>query len=131
MSEALNGAQLGLSAAQADVKASEDKLAGLDEKLDGMRSTVSAYALEASVYADQAGGLVGLLSGSSLTEGAAQKAGYQTVALGANIDLTDDMKATIEDVQREKTALDARRQRPSGLADDYASARKHAEQALG
>ncbi|HKA03960.1 MAG TPA: NlpC/P60 family protein [Acidimicrobiales bacterium] len=128
--EALNGAQLALSNAQADVKASEDKLAGLEQKLNGMRATLSAYALKAYVYADQTGGLVGLLSGTSLTEGAAQRAGYQAVALGANVDMTDDVKAVIEDTRAEQAVLDARKQKVARLADAYASAKTQAEQAL-
>ena len=62
-----------------------------------MRSALGAFAVKAYVYADQTSGLAGLLSGSSLTDGAAQRAGYQTVALGANIDMTDEVKAVIED----------------------------------
>jgi len=130
MGEALNGAQLSLTAAQADVKASEDKLAALNQKLDGMRSTLSAYALKAYVYADQAGGLVGLLSGTSLTEGAAQRAGYQTVALGANADMTDEVRAVIEDTQAEQAVLAAKKDKVARLADSYASAKQQAEQAL-
>jgi cell wall-associated NlpC family hydrolase len=128
--EALNGAQLALTSAEADVKASETKLAGLEQKLDGMRSTLAAFALKAYVYADQTGGLVGLLSGTSLTEGAAQRAGYQSVALGANIDMTDEVKTVIEDTQAERAVLDARKQRASRLAADYAAAKNQAEQAL-
>src|SRR5262249_33553473 len=119
-----------LSNAQADVKASEDKLAGLEQKLNGMRATLSAYALKAYVYADQTGGLVGLLSGTSLTEGAAQRAGYQAGALGANVDMTDDVKAVIEDTRAEQAVLDARKQKVARLADAYASAKTQAEQAL-
>jgi len=130
MSEALNGTQLSLTAAQADVKASEDKLTGLNQKLDGMRSTLSAYALKAYVYADQTGGLVGLLSGTSLTEGAAQRAGYQTVALGANADMTDEVRAVIEDTQAEQAVLAAKKDKVARLADSYAAAKKQAEQAL-
>jgi cell wall-associated NlpC family hydrolase len=129
--EALNGAQLALTAAQADVKASEDKLAALNQKLDGMRSTLSAFALKAYIYADQTGGLVGLLSGTSLTEGAAQRAGYQSVALGANVDMTDDVRAVIEDTQAEQSVLAAKKQKAVQLADAYASAKKQAEAALG
>ncbi len=129
--EALNGAQLQLEQAQADVKASETKLGALQTKLDSMRSVLGGFAVRAYVYADQTSGLAGLISGSSLTEGAAQRTGYQTVALGANIDMTDDVKAVIEDTQREQVVLDARKQKASQLADNYASAKKQAEQALG
>jgi len=131
LGEALNGAQLQLDRAQADVKASEAKLSGLKTKLDSMRSVLGGFAVRAYVYADQTSGLAGLISGSSLTEGAAQRTGYQTVALGANLDMTDDVKVVIEDTQREQTVLDTRKQTASQLADNYASAKKQAEQALG
>jgi cell wall-associated NlpC family hydrolase len=131
LGERLNGAQLALNAAQADVKAAEDKLAGLQQKLGTMRSALSSFALKAYVYADQTGGLVGLLSGSSITDGAAQRAGYQNVALGANIDMTDQVQAVIQDVHGEQLVLDSRKQKAAQLADGYAAAQKQAQQALG
>jgi len=131
LGEALNGAQLQLDQANADVKASEAKLTSLQSKLTSMRSVLGDFAVRAYVYADQTSGLAGLLAGSSLTDGAAQRAGYQTVALGANIDMTDDVKAVVEDAQREQVQLDARKATASHLADDYASAKKNAERALG
>src|ERR1700730_8694933 len=96
LGEALNGAQLQLDQAQSDVKASEAQLNGLNTKLDSMRSVLGGFAVRAYVYADLTSGLAGLISGSSLTEGAAQRSGYQTVALGANIDMTDVVKAVIQ-----------------------------------
>src|SRR3954451_16298124 len=131
LGEALNGAQLQLDQANADVKASEAKLGDLQAKLASMRSTLGGFAVRAYVYADQTTGLAGLLSGSSLTDGTAQRAGYQSVALGANLDVTDDVKAVVEDTQREQSVLDAQRQKASQLTDSYASAKKQAEQALG
>jgi peptidoglycan DL-endopeptidase CwlO len=130
LGEALNGAQLALDSAQADVKAAEDKLDGLEQKLGTMRSALSSFALKAYVYADQSSGLVGLLSGSSITDGAAQRAGYQNVALGANIDMTDQVQAVIEDVHSQQVVLNARKQKAAQLADGFASAKKQAEQAL-
>jgi cell wall-associated NlpC family hydrolase len=130
LGEALNGAQLALNSAQADVKAAEDKLDGLEQKLGTMRSALSSYALKAYVYADQSSGLVGLLSGSSITDGAAQRAGYQNVALGANIDMTDQVQAVIQDVHSEQVVLNARKQKAAQLADGLASAQKQAQQAL-
>jgi cell wall-associated NlpC family hydrolase len=130
LGEALNGAQLALDKAQADVKASEDKLSGYQQKLSAMRSTLGDFAVRAYVYADQTSGLAGLLAGTSVTDGAAQRTGYQAVALGANLDMTDDMKATIEDAQREQTVLDAKRKTAAKLADAYAGAQKQAQQAL-
>ena len=131
LGEALNGAQLALDQAQADVKASEAKLAGLQSKLGGMRAVLGDFAVRAYVYADQNGGLAGLIAGTSTTDGAAQRAGYQTVALGANLDMTDDVKAVIEDTQREQQVLDSQRAKAARLADDYAGAKKDAESALG
>ena len=53
------------------------------------------------------------------------------MALGANIDMTDDVKAVVEDTQRQQAELDAQRKTAAQLADNYASAKKQAEQALG
>ena len=130
LGEALNGAQVALDKAQADVKASEDKLSALETKLGTMRATLGDYAVKAYVYADQTSGLAGLLAGTSVTDGAAQRTGYQAVALGANLDMTDDVKAVIEDAQREQVALDANKQTAAKMADAYASAKKQAESAL-
>jgi cell wall-associated NlpC family hydrolase len=131
LGEALNGAQLQLDQANAEVKASEAKLSSLQAKLASMRGALGDFAVRAYVYADQTTGLAGLLSGSSLTDGAAQRTGYQSVALGANLDVTDDVKAVVEDTQRQQDQLDAQRQKASQLADNYAAAKKQAEQALG
>jgi cell wall-associated NlpC family hydrolase len=131
LGEALNGAQLQLDQANADVTASEAKLGALQGKLGSMRTALGGFAVRAYVYADQTTGLAGLLSGSSLTEGTAQREGYQSVALGANLDMTDDVKAVVEDAQRQQTQLDAQRKTAAQLAGSYASAKKQAEQALG
>jgi cell wall-associated NlpC family hydrolase len=131
LGEALNGAQLQLDEANADVKTSEAKLGSLQAKLASMRGALGDFAVRAYVYADQTTGLAGLLSGSSLTDGAAQRTGYQSVALGANLDVTDDVKAVVEDTQRQQDQLDAQRQKASQLADNYTAAKKQAEQALG
>ncbi len=131
LGEALNGAQLQLDQANAQVKASETKLNSLQTQLASMRSALGGFAVRAYVYADQTTGLAGLLSGSSLTDGAAQRSGYQSVALGANLDMTDDVKAVVEDAQRQQVQLDAQRKKASDLAGNYASAKKQAEQALG
>ena len=76
-------------------------------------------------------GLVGLLAGTSLTDGAAQRVGYRAVALGANLDMTDDVKAVVEDTQRQQDQLDRQRQKAAQLADNYGAAKKQAEAALG
>jgi len=131
LGEALNGAQLKLDQANADVKASEAKLADLQTKLGSMRGALSGFAVRAYVYADQTTGLAGLLSGTSVTDGAAQREGYQSVALGANMDMTDDVRAVVEDTQRQQAQLDAQRKTASQLADNYAAAKKQAESALG
>ena len=63
LGEALNGAKLALDQAQADVQEAQTKLDQLNQKMGSLRSSMSAFALKAYVYADQTGGLAGLLGG--------------------------------------------------------------------
>jgi cell wall-associated NlpC family hydrolase len=130
LGEALNGAKLALDKAQANVKDAETRLATQEQKLGAMRSSMSAFALKSYVYADQTGGLAGLLAGTSLTEGAAQREGYQAVALGANRDLTDQVKAVIQDTQRERDVLGLRQATAAKLMASYQAAQTQADDAL-
>jgi cell wall-associated NlpC family hydrolase len=130
LGEALNGAKLALDQAEADVQEAQTKLDQLTQKMGSLRSSMSAFALKAYVYADQTGGLAGLLAGTSTTEGAAQRQGYEQVALGANMDMTDDVKAVIEDTQNEQNILSARQDKAANLEKAYADAQQQANDAL-
>jgi cell wall-associated NlpC family hydrolase len=130
LGEGLNGAKLQLDQAQNAVKTAEDHLAAQEQKLGALRSSMSTFAVKAYIYADQESGLAGLLAGTSTTEGAAQREGYQAVALGANLDVTDQARAVIADTQRQRDQLAVKQAQAAKLADGYSAAQKQANDAL-
>ena len=116
LGEKYNGALVQLQQADADVKDSEAKLADLEAKLGAVRTAAGAFAVKAYVYADQTTGIAAMLSGTSISDGSAQREGYNDVALGNTSDVTDGMKAVIEDANRQKADLDAKRAQQANLA---------------
>src|SRR3954447_14515698 len=116
LGEKYNGAVVELQHADADVKDAEAKLNELEAKLGSVRSAAGAFAVRAYVYADQTTGVAAMLSGSSMSDGSAQREGYNEVALGNTTDVTDGMKALIEDADRQRGVLDAKRAQQANLA---------------
>jgi cell wall-associated NlpC family hydrolase len=129
LGEKYNGALVQLQQADADVKDSEAKLADLEGKLGTVRTAAGAFALRAYVYADQTTGVAAMLSGTDLADGSAQREGYNEVALGNTSDVTDGMKALIEDANRQKADLDAKRAQQANLADVTKKRQQAAESA--
>jgi cell wall-associated NlpC family hydrolase len=116
LGEQYDGAIEKLQKADADVAAAQAKLDALDSKLSSIRSAAGAFAVKAYIYADQTTGIAAMLSGSSVADGSAQREGYDVVALGNTSTVTDDMKALIEDTNRQKADLDAKRATQAQLA---------------
>jgi peptidoglycan DL-endopeptidase CwlO len=117
LGEQYNGAVIELQQADAAVKEAEAKLADLEAQLGTVRTAAGAFALKAYVYADQTSGMAAMLNGTSVAEGSAQREGYNEVALGNTSDVTDGMKAVIEDADRQKADLDAKRAQHANLAE--------------
>ncbi len=117
LGEQYNGAVVQLQQVEADVKDAEAKLAELEAKLGTVRTAASAFALKAYVYADQTSGVAAMLTGTSVSDGSAQREGYNQVALGNTSDVTDGMKALIEDADRQRALLDTKRKQQAQLAD--------------
>jgi cell wall-associated NlpC family hydrolase len=116
LGEQYDGAIEKLQKADADVGAAQAKLDDLERKLGSIRSAAGAFAVKAYIYADQTTGIAAMLSGSSVADGSAQREGYDIVALGNTSTVTDDMKALIEDTNRQKADLDAKRATQAQLA---------------
>jgi cell wall-associated NlpC family hydrolase len=131
LGETWNGAQIQLQQAQADVKDAQDKLTALESKLGTVRNTASEFAVRAYIYADQSSGIASLLSGTSVTGGSAQRVGYETVALGNTAQVTDGMRALIQDADAQHAVLQARQQRQAQLVKNVAAAKGAAEKAQG
>jgi peptidoglycan DL-endopeptidase CwlO len=117
LGEKYNGALVQLQQADTDVKDAETKLADLEAKLGTVRTAAGSFALRAYVYADQNTGVAAMISGTDLSDGSAQREGYNEVALGNASDVTDGMKALIEDADRQKADLAAKRTQQANLAD--------------
>src|SRR5829696_6887027 len=88
LGEQYNGAVVELQQVEADVKDAEAKLAELEAKLGTVRTAAGAFALKAYVYADQTSGVAAMLNGTSVSDGSAQREGYNQVALGNTSDVT-------------------------------------------
>jgi cell wall-associated NlpC family hydrolase len=129
LGEAYNGAVVQLQQAQADVVAAQTKLDDLQSRLQTVRSAAAAFAVRAYMYADQTSGVASLLAGTSVSNGSAQREGYNAVALGNSADVTDNMKALIQDADAQKAVLEAAQARQARFADDTKSRQKAAETA--
>ena len=78
---------------------------------------MSQFALKSYVYADQSTGVATLLDEATLSGQAAGRAGYAALAMGANFDLSDRMRAQLEDTNRLQAQLEAKERRQQQLTD--------------
>ena len=129
LGEAYNGAVVKLQQAQADVAAAQTKLNDLERRLDTVRGAAAAFAVRAYMYADQTSGVASLLAGTSVSDGSAQREGYNAVALGNSADVTDNMKALIQDADAQKAVLEAAQARQTRFAQDTKTRQQAAQAA--
>jgi cell wall-associated NlpC family hydrolase len=129
LGEAYNGAVVQLQQAQADVATARAKLDELQGRLQTVRRAASAFAVRAYMYADQTSGMASLLAGTSVSSGSAQREGYNAVALGNSADITDSMKALIQDADTQKVALEAAQGRQARFSQDTKNRQQAAEAA--
>jgi cell wall-associated NlpC family hydrolase len=129
LGEQYNSAVITLQRAESDVKDAEAKLSEFESKLSSVRTAASGFALRAYMYANQMSGVGSLLAGSSVSDGSAQRQGYNIVALGNTTEVTDDMKTLIEDADRQKTVLESKRAQQAQLAQYTKDRQKAAEAA--
>jgi cell wall-associated NlpC family hydrolase/outer membrane murein-binding lipoprotein Lpp len=105
LNEDYNEALLALEAAKADITKAQTELDRIEQDLGGLRSNMSSFAVRAYVYADQTGGLAGMLSGRSMVDGVAQREGYTALALGVNKDLAGELRAKVQDADYQRAVL--------------------------
>ena len=129
LGQAINGAQQAVQEAEGAIAQSEQKLAALDAKLGETRSSMANFALHAYVYADQSSGMSALISGTSMTDGSAQREGYAQVAMGGSLAVTDDLGALIEDANRERQVLAERKASRDKALENLTASKDAAEQA--
>ena len=90
---------------------------------------MSKFALNSYVYADQSTGVATLLDPATLAGEAAGRSGYATVAMGANVDISDQMRAKLEDASRQQAALKSKQQRLQRLTSAVAKKRTNVDKA--
>jgi peptidoglycan DL-endopeptidase CwlO len=129
LGEAFNGARLALERAQQEVTDAEAELARSEAALSQKRTAMTDFALKAYVFADQAGGVIGLLGGSSIAQDAVQRSTYSELALGSNLDAAGELKALTQDLQYQRTVLQQKRDRAEAQAEAVAEAQAAAERA--
>ena len=129
LAEDYNAAQLDLEQAQADVTTAKTKLTEHEAELSGLRSQMSKFALNSYVYADESTGVTTLLDPATLAGEAQGRTGYAAMAMGANVDLTDQLRAQLEDADRERASLEAKQRRLEKLSDAVANKRAGVDKA--
>jgi peptidoglycan DL-endopeptidase CwlO len=129
LGEAYNGARLALANAEQEVVDAEAELARTEAALSQKRTAMTDFALKAYVFADQAGGVIGLLGGSSIAQDAVQRSTYSELALGSNLDEAGELKALTQDLDYKRTVLQQKRDRAEAQAEAVEAARQAAESA--
>jgi cell wall-associated NlpC family hydrolase len=129
LAEAYNEAVFDLEEAKASVSEAERQVATLDGELGGLKANLASFALRSYVYAGQSSGLASLLSGESIVDESAQRQGYAAIALGSNLDVSDDVAAKLQDSQRARDVLQYRKTKAEQLTKKVAATREQVEQA--
>ena len=117
LTEDYNQAVLDLQQAQSDVTTAKTRLTQQQSDLSSLRSQMSQFALKSYVYADQSTGVATLLDEATLSGQAAGRDGYAALAMGANFDLSDTLKAQLEDTNRLQAQLEAKEHKKQQLTD--------------
>lgn len=125
LTEDYNQAVLDLQKAQTEVSGAKTRLTQQQSDLSALRSQMSQFALKSYVYADQSTGVATLLDEATLSGQAAGRSGYAALAMGANYDLTDELKAQLEDTNRLEAQLEGKERRQRQLTE--AVTKKQAE----
>lgn len=138
LTEDYNAAQLELQQAEQDVNSAKTRLTEQEADLSALRAQMSRFALNSYVYADQSTGVATLLDPATLAGEAEGRSGYAAVAMGANVDISDQLRAKLEDAGRQQAALETTQKRLQRLTSSVAKQRgnvdkatKAAEDALG
>jgi cell wall-associated NlpC family hydrolase len=92
---------------------------------------MASFALSRYTTSTDPNSLATVAGGASLAEGALQRAGYAELALGTNRDVSDQLSAAMDDTQRQRDALAAKRDRQAQLAQTASQKRQAAEDASG
>lgn len=138
LTEDYNATQVELQQAEQEVNSAKTRLTEQEADLSALRAQMSRFALNSYVYADQSTGVATLLDPATLAGEAAGRSGYAAVAMGANVDISDQLRAKLEDARRQQAALETNQKRLKRLSSTVAKQRsdvdkatKAAEGALG
>jgi cell wall-associated NlpC family hydrolase len=128
LAEDYNEAVDALADVDRDVTAARARLTQQEAELATLRSRMSEFALKSYVFADQAG-VASLLDDVVLSGHASGRNGYAAVAMGASLDLTDELTATVDDTTALRSSLEAKLERQRTLTESVAGKRKDVDQA--
>jgi cell wall-associated NlpC family hydrolase len=131
LGEDYNQALLESSQLDQDVKDAEARLAAKNTELGGLTKQMASFALSRYTSSTDPKSLATVAGGATLAEGAVQRGGYAELALGTNRDVSDQLSAAMDDTQRQRDALAAKRDRQAQLAQTASQKRQAAEDASG
>jgi cell wall-associated NlpC family hydrolase len=129
LAEDYNQAVEDLSKAEEEVASAKARLTQQEGELSTLRSRMSQFALRSYVFADQSASVAALLDEAALSGQAAGRGGYTAVAMGANVDLTDSLNATLEDTSNQRANLEAKQQYLQQLTQTVAQKRTSVDDA--
>ena len=129
LTEDYNASQLDLQQAQSDVTSAKTRLTEHEAELSGLRSQMSKFALNSYVYADDSTGVTTLLDPATLAGEVQGRTGYAAMAMGANVDISDQLRAQLEDADRERASLEAKQRQLQKLSDAVAKKRTAVDKA--
>jgi cell wall-associated NlpC family hydrolase len=112
-----------------EVQDAAGRLAAKDAELGGLKQQMASFALSRYTSNTDPNSFSTLAAGPSLADGAAQREGYAELALGTNRDVSDEMKAAMQDMARQRDALAAKRDRQGQLAQLSGQKKQQAEDA--
>jgi cell wall-associated NlpC family hydrolase len=112
-----------------EVQNAAGRLAAKDAELSGLKQQMASFALSRYTSNTDPNSFSTLAAGPSLADGAAQREGYAELALGTNRDVSDEMKAAMQDTARQRDALAAKRDRQGQLAQIASQKKQQAEDA--
>jgi peptidoglycan DL-endopeptidase CwlO len=99
-----------------EITASEQRVAELEQQLGIVQAQVGELALQTFVSGDQVGGLGELLTDSDAINVAVEREQYTRLALSAGQSSTDELDATLNDLDKERAELARKQKRAEEFA---------------
>lgn len=124
LEEDLRQAEQQLVDAQAEVEASKARIAALETKLSEVRAELGDLALKTFISGDQASGASSLFTGSGDITEVVEREQYAKLAMSAGESSTDELDATITDLEAERQVLEVVEAMAENLVEDVTDAQQ-------